>query len=375
MRHATMPVSIGYLAHPTRLNRKCLVTPRENIKAIERAVQQHSIEQHVAFADRHPHERRAVLSYSVSVATRVANDGSPRHGYSNRAINLPQIEDSDIRQKARSKGLFIMKTPDVSALWVSCNSSRSVSYLLAEVRRFSALQECGPSEAVRMLADAPRIAAFFEFDDPDHTHLQLLQSIKRRFPGIPLVMITEAHSEELAVWAFRARLWNYLVKPVPLRELKANFRQLTAIAAQRSLTDIRSVERPAALLPGSPLGPASVCSEAHIMKRAAEHIHDNYTERLSIEKLAGEFGMNRFCFSRLFQRTYGCSYRDYVTRLRIERACKILTTSRVSVTEAAGKSGFADPSYLARMFRRHLGKSPRQYCEEHAHGEPLQDFS
>jgi AraC-like DNA-binding protein len=255
-----------------------------------------------------------------------------------------------------------MNTEDLTILWISCCDGRSGAELLEECRRLCAVTKCGPNRALKALAGEPRVAAVFEFDDPEPTHLQLLQSVKRRYPSVPIVMITEAHSEDLAVWAFRARVWNYLVKPVPLRELKVNLSQLIKLAARRRGSGARSIERPAAMLPTAQ-SPADPCSEAAMMRRAAEYIHLNFMSRLSVDALARECNMNRFTFSRLFRRTYGCSYRDYVMRLRIDRACKVLSGPNVSVTEAAGNSGFVDSSYFARVFRRHTGKTPMQFAQ------------
>src|SRR5210317_1801944 len=53
----------------------------------------------------------------------------------------------------------------------------------------------------------------FDFDFPERPGLKLLERTKLKFPSIPIIMMTVQHSESLAVWAFRARVWDYLVKP------------------------------------------------------------------------------------------------------------------------------------------------------------------
>ena len=246
-------------------------------------------------------------------------------------------------------------------LWVSCGRSPSSHNLRDECRRLVQVTECAPNQALRQLQAEARLAAVFDFDEPSPTCLLLMQSIKRRCPGVPIVMLTEAHSEELAVWAFRARVWNYLVKPVPLREMRANLKQLVALVSRREASQSRALERPAGLLPRGER-PADERAQARNLKRVVEHIRSNCSAKLNIGELAAQCGMDRFAFSRLFHQTYGCSYREFLMRARIDRACKLLGSSNVSVTEAAGLAGFADSSYLARVFRRYLGASPKQYC-------------
>ncbi len=246
-------------------------------------------------------------------------------------------------------------------IWVDCSSNRSGSELLEECRRACAVSRCSPGQLLSLLAFKQPYAVVFEFGDPMASHLQLLRSIKRQYPRVPILMITESHSEDLAVWAFRARVWNYLVKPVPLRELKANLRQLIKVAAERVETDARRVERPGAMLPAAYGLPAPQSAEAS-MQRIIECMQRDHASRLSITKLARECKMSRFSFSRLFRKTFGCSCREYLMRLRIETACTLLQSSDASVTGVAASAGFTDASYFARMFRRQMGASPTEYA-------------
>jgi AraC-like DNA-binding protein len=171
-------------------------------------------------------------------------------------------------------------------------------------------------------------------------------------------MITSTHSEDLAVWAFRARVWNYLVKPVPLRELKSNLEQLEKISKRREAVG-RQIERPGTIIPSEQ---APRHTEKAVMQRIIENLRRDHTTRLSISQLARECGMSRFSFSRLFRSSFGCSCREYVMRLRIETACKMLEAPHPSVTHVAITAGFTDASYFARMFRRYMRKSPIEYA-------------
>jgi YesN/AraC family two-component response regulator len=246
-------------------------------------------------------------------------------------------------------------------LWIACSESRSGTELFEECKRHCTVSRCLPGQALKMLVTGRPDAVVFDFLHPAAAHLQLLQSVKRQYPSVPIVMITESHSEELAVWAFRARVWNYLVKPVPLRELKANLRQLAKVALHRADSDSRRVERPGAILPALYAPPEPQTEEA-VMQLITEHIRRDHGSRLSISKLARGCGMSRFSFSRLFRKNFGVSCRDYVMRLRIETACTLLEVPGASVTEVAAMAGFTDASYFARMFRSHMGMSPTEYA-------------
>jgi YesN/AraC family two-component response regulator len=246
------------------------------------------------------------------------------------------------------------------AQWVSC-SNGSPAELLEQCKRLCQVIVCDSRNALTAISNANPDIIVFEFDNPVAEQLHLLQSVKRLHPSVPILMITSTHSEDLAVWAFRARVWNYLVKPVPLRELKSNLEQLAKVSRRREAVG-RQIERPGAMLPHASSEQAPGNTEKAVMQRIIENLRRDHTTRLNISQLARECGMSRFSFSRLFRSNFGCSCRDYVMRLRIEAACKMLKAPNASVTQVAITTGFTDASYFARMFRRHMQKSPIEYA-------------
>jgi YesN/AraC family two-component response regulator len=252
-------------------------------------------------------------------------------------------------------------TSSLRVQWVSCTSSSSPAELRDQCKRLCQVEVCAPRNAVAAIGRTKPGLVVFEFENPEASQLQLLQTVKRLHPSVPILMITAAHSEELAVWAFRARVWNYLVMPVPLRELKSNLQQLAKISRRRDQAT-RQIERPGTMLPLSGIR-ESVHTEKMAMQRIIEHVRSEHTSRLRITKLARECGMSRFSFSRLFRSSFGCSCREYVMRLRIETACKMLEAPHPSVTHVAIAAGFTDASYFARMFRKHMRKSPIEYAK------------
>jgi transcriptional regulator GlxA family with amidase domain len=117
------------------------------------------------------------------------------------------------------------------------------------------------------------------------------------------------------------------------------------------------------MLPQASSEQAACHTEKAVMQRIIENLRRDHTARLSVSQLARECGMSRFSFSRLFRNSFGCSCREYVMRLRIETACKMLEAPHPSVTQIAITAGFTDASYFARMFRRHMRKSPIEYAQ------------
>ena len=71
-------------------------------------------------------------------------------------------------------------------------------------------------------------------------------------------------------------------------------------------------------------------------------------------------------FSRTFKKEHGTSFRRYLLRYRLERACELLAMAETSVKQAASAAGFNDYSYFDRVFRHCYGMSPRDYQATHS---------
>jgi DNA-binding NtrC family response regulator len=120
---------------------------------------------------------------------------------------------TDLAKHSRSKIGGEMRRP--ALLWIDLTQcertfdSSSVNGLHGLVLRVSGAQGLGEI----MHSVQPR-ALCFEFDYPDSLRLTMLSETKRSYPSIPILMIAEPHSEALVIWALRARVWDYFVKPI-----------------------------------------------------------------------------------------------------------------------------------------------------------------
>ena len=99
-------------------------------------------------------------------------------------------------------------------------------------------------------------------------------------------------------------------------------------------------------------------------KRAIEQIQSRYHENLSIADLAAEARLSPFHFIRSFKHSVGIPPHQYLTRIRLERACVLLNTTNLAITDVAFETGYQSPAHFARLFRRHYGMTPTAFrCE------------
>lgn len=92
-------------------------------------------------------------------------------------------------------------------------------------------------------------------------------------------------------------------------------------------------------------------------------LHEHYADKITLEDIAAHVGLCKSECCRFFKRQMGTPLFDYLLDYRIGRSLSSLKAGS-SVAEAAEASGFSDPSYYAKVFRAHTGRSPSQYRKE-----------
>ncbi len=93
-----------------------------------------------------------------------------------------------------------------------------------------------------------------------------------------------------------------------------------------------------------------------LMREAAEG-----GEALTLGMMADAAGVSVPHFSELFRKGQGCPPVEYFNQLKIQRACRLLELSDLSVRSIASECGYSDPYYFSRLFKKVMGISPREY--------------
>ena len=97
------------------------------------------------------------------------------------------------------------------------------------------------------------------------------------------------------------------------------------------------------------------------MARALRFSREHFREPLGVKELAGEAGMSREHFSRIFVERTGETPSACLQRLRMKEATIFIRDSDLPLREIAMRSGFYSERHLMRTFQRVHGFSPSQY--------------
>jgi AraC-like DNA-binding protein len=102
-------------------------------------------------------------------------------------------------------------------------------------------------------------------------------------------------------------------------------------------------------------------AEPPLVRKARDYITKNRMESLSLAEVAKASGANVFYFCKVFKRTTGLKFTDYVARVRLEDAKTELLNSNRRISEIAYDVGFHSLPQFNRVFRRIFRQSPTQF--------------
>ncbi|CAM3964732.1 response regulator transcription factor [Pseudomonas wadenswilerensis] len=248
-------------------------------------------------------------------------------------------------------------------LWFDRTRDRSAEALVAHFRPTCECRIAKNASLSELAAERQPDMVCIHYDRPDMPGLNLLLEIKHKSPSIPIAMFTVQHSEELAVWAMRSRVWEYIVLPLCNSEKSRFLHALQQLCELRRSTHIHA-KKP--LIEHGPSLPDSIRLTAEHHKHQAlsnvllyidQHLRDSIDQK----ELAKRCGMTTFRFSRLFKEVNGVGFMEYILSKRMDFARELLDNSQMPITSIGYEVGFKDPSYFARAFKQFVGCTPSEY--------------
>ncbi len=94
---------------------------------------------------------------------------------------------------------------------------------------------------------------------------------------------------------------------------------------------------------------------------ARDYMANNYIDSLCLSAIAKHSNMSPYYFLRQFKSVYGETPNEFLIRLRIEKAKKMLITENLSVSEVCERSGYVSLGSFSSLFLKHVGMAPTLY--------------
>jgi len=100
------------------------------------------------------------------------------------------------------------------------------------------------------------------------------------------------------------------------------------------------------------------------ISKVINFMEKSYAENVTLNILANKSGLTVPTFRRVFKRVTGCAPIDYLIRLRVERAAKMMSeNNKIKVIDAALSVGFDNSSYFTRKFKQIMEITPVEYLK------------
>jgi AraC-like DNA-binding protein len=97
------------------------------------------------------------------------------------------------------------------------------------------------------------------------------------------------------------------------------------------------------------------------INKITEFIYEKYSDSLTLNAIAGHFGLNPSYLSRIFKEETGTALFEYINKIRVQKSCMLLKRTSMTIIEIAFSVGYNNISHFNRYFRRIMKMSPREY--------------
>ena len=98
-----------------------------------------------------------------------------------------------------------------------------------------------------------------------------------------------------------------------------------------------------------------------VIDKIEEYIEEHYMENLSLKTLGEAFYINNVYLGQLFKKRFGIPFKEYLNKLRMEKAKKLLNDTNLRIYVIAKEVGFGNVDYFINKFVQSEGVTPSQY--------------
>jgi AraC-like DNA-binding protein len=99
---------------------------------------------------------------------------------------------------------------------------------------------------------------------------------------------------------------------------------------------------------------------ARWVNKVRVYVKENFQKQITLDKAAEVAGMSNRHFVRLFKQFTGIKFIDYLNRIRVEEAVRLLQNTSDTITGIGYSCGFSSPHYFNKVFKHHKGMTPRE---------------
>ena len=198
--------------------------------------------------------------------------------------------------------------------------------------------------------------------------IEMIKQIKanKDICHIPVIILSAKSSLDDRIEGLEYGVDDYITKPFSSSYLKAkvsslfNQRKQLQELFMNELSD-KKAEEPNLLEPSKPdIMPYDELFINEVMAFMEEHMGNS---ELVVDDFADKLSMSRSLFYRKLKTITGLSPIDFIREIRFKRAAQLIENGSYNFSEIAYMTGFNDPKYFSKSFKKHMGVTPSEYKE------------
>ncbi len=220
-------------------------------------------------------------------------------------------------------------------------------------------------EALKITAEHPVDIVVSDVMMPEMDGIELCNHLKNDLATshIPVILLTAKNDEQSTMAGFKSGAEAYVTKPFDPQILELRVKNIMRARSKFSKAIIESAEEvpEMAVAVAEVEMPAFNKFDKDFLARVNALIAENMdNSQFSIADITREFGISRSLLHIKMKSFANTSMTDYIRRRRMARACELLREG-YNVSETAYRTGYSDPNYFTKVFKKEFGITPTEY--------------
>jgi DNA-binding response OmpR family regulator len=287
-----------------------------------------------------------------------ATSDLPTKAYLNELIGYNPLENASDTQSEtfNTSGMKLMLVDDNRDLLEFLNEALNGQF--AEIIMVSS-----GNKALQVLSSGklPDIIVS-DVNMPDGDGFYLCKELKanENYSNIPVILLTASGEEQSQIDSYRMGAESFMAKPFEVDTLMELLRNIL-----RRKADIRKRYLEISGESATEYGSNEENFILKLNKIIAEHISNPEFDQVLICK---ELGVSRALLYNKMKAITGAGAKEYITRIRLEKAKSLIENTNRTIAEISDMTGFASQSYFSTAFKAYTGMTPSQY-KKHTQAE------
>lgn len=189
---------------------------------------------------------------------------------------------------------------------------------------------------------------FSDISMPGLDGLKMIAALKSEFPDMQISILTGFRDFDYCQEAIRLGVTRFLLKPSKIEEIEEALGVMAENLRKKNILPRESASE-------------DNTAGSFIVKNALQYMEENYSEKLTLNKVAEKTYVSQWHLSKLLNRQEGKNFSELLNQIRIDHAKELLREMSYRIADISEMVGFTDVAHFSRVFKKLEGISANEY--------------